>query len=467
MPLLIACYLWGLSLWVLWKMFRDFQRRTHDLLTLRNFFLLGYVIFQLSSAAGSLAAERYEPFAVTFPVSAGATFAVWSTVFLFVFLWTYERGILSVPLANRMPRTTVAPHSLALLALAVTMTLLAFALRFTVQIPYVALVAVNVGVGASAVACGLVGWVWVRQLYNPFLAIYGGAIVFANMVNVVTGAFGRRSLVAVLAAVLWGMYYGRWRYMRAGAMLRRFALLAIVPIVFVALFSSVRSPYERERTFGEHVRAILQGGSIANGLAMLTSGQSTGAGAMWALENYPERLESRHLMTVWYFIVYPVPRAWWPGKPMPLSILTSELAMMSGVPRGVFTAPPGIVGNAAAEGGFYALIVYAILGGIFVRFFDQILFNSALSPFVVMPIGSALGQALALARGETSAFANIMVQTVVLIWLAMLAAAKFLEATGMVSGVRSDVEPELDMASGGEEVADGGGQPAVRGARSS
>lgn len=448
MQTLIALYLWGLSLWVLWKMLRDFQRRTHDLLSLRNFFLLGYVIFQLNSAAGSLMANDFGLFPVTFPVPTGFTFAIWSTIFLVVFLYTYDRGWLSVRMANRLPRTSVAPGALSLLALAVLMTLLAIALRFAVAIPYVSIVATSVGIGASAVACGLVGWVWARQLLNPFLMAYGGAIVVANMANVVMGAFGRRSLIAVLAALLWGMYYSRWRYMAAGPMIRRLALLAIVPIVLVALFSSVRSPYERSRTAGEHLQAILQGGNLAKGLTSLSSGQMTGAGALWALESYPERFEHRHLMTVWYFIVYPVPRAWWPDKPWPLSILTAELAMMSGMPRGLFTAPPGIVGNAAAEGGFYALIIYAVLGGMFIRFFDQLTFNSALSPFVVLPIGSALGQALALARGETSAFAHIMVQTVVLMWLVMLLAAKFLEATGWAGAAdqwRAVEVPEYEL----------------------
>lgn len=464
MQTLIALYLWGLSLWVLWKMLRDFQRRTHDLLSLRNFFLLGYVIFQLHSAAGSLVSDEYGKFPVTFPAYSGFIFAIWSTIFLFVFLYTYDRGWLSVRMADRLPRTSVAPGALSLLALAVLMTLLAVILRFTVTIPYIGIVAVNVGIGASAVACGLVGWVWVRQLFNPFLMAYGGAIVMANLVNVVTGAFGRRSLIAVLGAVLWGMYYSRWRYMTVGPMLRRFAILAIIPVLVVALFSSVRSPRERGRTAGEHLQAITQGGNIATGLAALSSGQATGAGAMWALESYPERFAHRHLMTVWYFIVYPVPRAWWPDKPWPLSILTAELAMMSGMPRGVFTAPPGIVGNAAAEGGFYALIIYAVLGGMFVRFFDQLIFNSALSPFVVLPIGSALGQALGLARGETSAFAHIMVQTVVLMWLAMLLAAKFLEATGWAGAAQEwravevpEYEPQADHPAAAQ-AAVGAGQ---------
>ena len=445
---LLAIYLWILAAGVLVMMARQYARRIHDLLSLRNLFLFGYVHFTLSGTATALLTGDISGLTVENLTRTGFKATVMITVFLIVFLWSYDRGWIAKRLANRLPRTSVEPGDVSMLILAAIMTLIAVGLRFGVKIPYIATIASMAGVGSAAVACGAVGWVWARRLLNPAMSLYGSIIVAVNILTAITGAFGRRTLVAVLGGLLWGMYYNHWRYLSLGKVTKRFVFCAVIPVILVALFSSARNPGEHERTAMEHIREIARTGSLKSGLELLASGGGGGAG-LWAIENYPSQFPYRHMMTIWYFLVYDVPRAWWPAKPLPLSILVPIQADVQGVAQGVHTRPAGIIGNAAAEGGWYALIVYAVVGGLFLRFFDQLIQDSVTSPFVVLPMGSALGQSLGLARGETAIFANIFVTSAILVWLFMLTWAKLIERNQWMQAEAPDQANALSSAQPG------------------
>jgi hypothetical protein len=66
-----------------------------------------------------------------------------------------------------------------------------------------------------------------------------------------------------------------------------------------------------------------------------------------------------------------------------------------------------VVGYAAAEGGFYALIIYALFFGQFTRFFDDLITLNPGNPFIILSVGCATGHFLGLARGDIAIFANV------------------------------------------------------------
>jgi hypothetical protein len=271
--------------------------------------------------------------------------------------------------------------------------------------------------------------VWGRQLFNPILVAYSGMIVAANFAVVMIGIFGRRGLVAVAGALLWGMYYSHWRHFSISSVIGRLAVVGIVPLIVLALFSSARESAEHDRTLTEHLMEMRARGDVGQGMLLLLHGQYTGSISMWIIESYPERFEHRHLMTIWHFLVFPVPRDWWPDKPITLGEQVPKLAAWSGIGTSL-TIGPGIVGHAAAEGGWYALLVYAAVGGIFLRLFDEVVRLNLNSPFVVLGVGCALGQIMGLARGTTSSFAAICVLTVSGAWLTMVLVGKFMDMAG-------------------------------------
>ena len=186
----------------------------------------------------------------------------------------------------------------------------------------------------ASVACGLLAWVWGRRLLNPVFIVFGLLIIAANLANVMTGAFGRRAVLAVGAAVIWGMFYSHWRYLATGVLLRRLAIASIPALIILALFTAGRTSAEKDRTPSEQVNAMLSA-SFSEGATYLVGGQGVGSISKWVIENYPENFEYRKLITLRYFFLVVVPRAWWSDKPFPLSNLIASQAAVSGVNRTV------------------------------------------------------------------------------------------------------------------------------------
>jgi hypothetical protein len=224
------------------------------------------------------------------------------------------------------------------------------------------------------------------------------------------------------------MYYSHWRYLRLGAIMHRLALLSIPSVIVVALFTSVRK--SGQSTTAEQVQQISMRGDLKRGLMDLAGGQNCGGVSLWLVERFPESFERRPLMTIWHFLTYPVPRILWPTKPRPLSQMIPRMAAMTRVDYSSLSIGAGIIGTANAEGGWYAVVIYALLAGLLLRFLDEIATIHD-SPFVILPVGCALGQILGLARGETSAFTFILLTNVTATLLSMVVIGRFLERTSL------------------------------------
>lgn len=434
---LIAIYLYVLAAIVVAVMIRQHQTGSCPLLSIRNVALAGFIVFQLSSGAMALTLTGFDHYYVSDPLGMGALFALYCTIFLIVLFWAYHRGWVAKKLALRVPQSWSVPGDGSLLMLSVMATFMAGVLRLTIGIPLISIITDYWGVGMASVAAGLCGWVWGKRLYNPVVICWSLAIVAANVMIVITGSFGRRGIVAVGLCLLWGMFYASFRYLRTTTLLWRVGTLGMIPFVILVLFTSVRSAAEHQRTAGEHIAEIRKGGNLRAGLMQMLDGQQAGAVSMWLMETHPKSYEYRHLFTLGYFTVYPVPRSLWPDKPTPLSAKIARMAHIPEVNYDKLTIGPGIIGHAGAEGGLYALFLYALVAGLFFRLLDEIVTLNPFSPFIVLPVGAALGQFLGLARGETSAFAYIAVISMVMSYLTMLVMGRVFEKFGTVPGFLS------------------------------
>lgn len=422
----ISIYLFGLALVIVFKIAWDHYRGRVELLSVRNLALVGLIIFQVTSAALRLWQDRFDPFLLAEPTRAGLEFAFWVTLFTILVFVSYNAGWIAKPLARKVPVATVVPNAMTMLFMALILVVLGAALRLGTAIPLLAILADFLGTGFCAMAAGLVGWVWGKRLLNPVLIAYGLLILAVGSFVVVYGAFGRRGLVAIGGALLWGMYYANWRHMAPVKMWARLAIVSVIPIIFIALYTDARSAGEHKRTTEQHLRAM-GSASLPRGIALLLDGQNTGAETLWLIENYPERFNQRPLFTLWYTVGVMVPRVIWPDKPVALSNTVATDARIKKVNRDKIKLSPGIIGSAAAEGGWYAVIIYGIAFGLFLRFFDEIVRLAPWSPFAVLPVASSLGQILGLARGETSVFANTYILTVAGCWITMLAVGRFVQ----------------------------------------
>lgn len=428
----IALYLILLSGVICIIMMRDHVRGRVELLSLRNFALLGFIVFQLTSAAIPL----LNPYVSRFPLSdinaTAIAYAFRCTVFLLFFFLFYRWGIGVRKPARLLPTSTAVPSEPFMLVVAVILMVMALSLRAFVQIPLVGVLADYVGVAFASIACGIAGWTWAKRFLNPAAAVYAMIIFMGSSASVIFGSFGRRGLLAVGCGMLWGMYYSRWRYSDPKRVIAQMLVAAAAPALALALYTSARSSREHDRGVAQHVKAIITEGSVLDGLALLLDGQGTGATSMWLVENYPQNYAYRWFHTPKYFLVFAIPRSIWPDKPDALSQRLADDANIEGVDRSRLKIGPGIIGHAAAEGGLIATIVYGMLGGLFLRFFDELVRKSPTSPFAVLPIGAALGQIIGLSRGETAPFAFNYVFGVIGSYVTLLIVARVVVRIGLV-----------------------------------
>jgi hypothetical protein len=397
----ILLYVTGAGMFVL--MLVQHMRGVHPILSLRNFALLGLIIYQFYSSAKSLVSGDHGDFHLLSPGMTSLTFAAMLFTFMLVFGWFYRRGKGVDAVVQRIPVPTYAPRAGSLLVLALLLTVLGIGMRFGVQVPLIGIIADKWGLAFAAMACGLVGWVWARNLVNPLMIVFMSAIVSANVFNALWGTFGRRPLVALGAAMILAMFYSHWRTLPVRKMLARFAVFGAVPVIFIGLYTAAREAQEFDRTAAEQLREMATA-DLGEGVLDLFSGQSCGPVSMWLIEAYPDRYEYKHLMALRYLVLMPVPRSWWEDKPKPLSTTIAHDASLSGVNDDILTIGPGIVGHAAAEGGWYALLIYAFVAAFILRVGDELIWRNDNNPLVILAVGAALGDCIGLSRGESSAF---------------------------------------------------------------
>lgn len=406
---------------ILIAMLAGHLRGTVDLISTRNVYLLGLIVFQLSSGILLLVLGSRERYPLQDPVGTSVEFSLMAAVFLVLFLFAYKQGWGVKTLATKVPSSQRVMTDGAMWTMALAMTAIGAVLKLTVKVPLIGALSEFMGVGFSSIAAGMVGWIWAKRLLNPTVAAGALAVLAVNAVIALQGEFGRRPLAAVGGGFVWGMYWSAFRYLPMRSMLLRLAAIAAIPVSALALQTSIRS-----WDAGVDAKTVLtrmkSEGDLSEGLMLIFGGQDTAAASMWLMESFPEDFEVRPLHTFQYLVYYPIPRNLWDNKPEPLSKLIPDMAQLPGVKRGGgetgMTIGPGILGHVAAEGGWYALLLYPLFFGVLLRFFDELARVNPYNPLNVLPIGCALGQVLGFPRGETSVFTFIFLFSVVATWLA-------------------------------------------------
>lgn len=450
---MLAAILGIMSVAILAKMVMDHLRGRHPLLSLRNFALLGLVLFQSASGMTHLWVGDYRKYPVYQPEESGLTFLLMLTVFTVLFFVFYKWGWPSRTLARWTPKSTAVPPDSVLVIMACVFTVLGGVLRVGVNVPLIGILASLLGLGFAAIACGLAGWVWGKQLWNPMLAGIAGGVFLVNALVAITGEFGRRNLVAVGAALLWGMFHSRLKYVSPMKSLQIMGALAVPPVIIVAMFTAVRTAGDFSRSATQHVQAMSQG-SLKTGMVDLLSGQGTAAASLFVIERYPAVHKGGFLQSAMYSFAAPIPRAWWTTKPMPLSTEIASKADIPGVTHDRITLPPGIIGYARAEGNWIAVVFYAFFFAALIRYFDQLSWLSA-SPLVIMPIGAQLGQILGLFRGDPGLFMSAYMMTFAMSYGICVMLAKILERTGAPKfAYEQTPDPALEEAEPGVAYGD-------------
>ncbi len=415
----------GVCVYRIWV---DAAKGRFDLVCLRNIYLAGFIIFQLISASLTFLTENYMPYPLSDPNTVGLYYCVLSTAYLTIFLLAYSHPLKVNRLVRFLPRTAGVPTGGKLLSLAILATVTAIALKYGVRVPLIGILATYVGNAMGAAAAVVIGWYWAPRFLNPAVAIPSLVLLLANAAVAVQGSSSRRDIIAVFAGFIWGVYFSKVRFLRPSKYLPTLAVVSAIGIVVVASFTSVRGSGAKDRARSpiEHLQAMLTGTDLVNGLLDLGAGQQAAGISMWIIDRHPETYPFRGPASLKYVYELPIPRSMWAEKPNPLSIEIPRMARIRGVGYGEFNVGPGVVGQSYSDFGAPAVILYAILFGLLIRFADDLVWRSPRDVFVISAVGSGLGQVLAMPRGDISLFTFVFLVGFMGTYACMLIFAKVL-----------------------------------------
>jgi len=456
---LIGIYLTLLSLFMIWKTGRDAISGSTLLFSTRNFFVFGLLLFQSVSGAFTMFTGESERNAeLASPVLTGIIFSVVLTLFVMLFYTVYARSNWADRLAERrsvVRRTTTG----GLVFTGCLLTLVGVVLRFAGEtIPYVAVILPQISAGCLCGGVALIAMAWARSRFNLFVAallLVAGAGASAVLL---VGAFGRREIIGLLFAVVWALYYEKWRFMPIARFLPRAGVASVAMVCVLLLFSSSREGGARvDRSLGRQLERMvtIDPRALQETVVSSLAGQFAGGISMWISE---VRLESGGyypLHSFVYFVTHPVPRDWWQEKPVGLGLSVVSEAGVTGVSR-EHSWGPGMVGHLMHDIVFISLPLYALILGAAFRYMDARTVYSTGDPITVVLFGSALGQVFGMPRGDVGLFAFHMMSAFGGVWLfgRMIAWAVMKVDPAATADLRSGAwREDADLAE--EEAIDG------------
>jgi hypothetical protein len=408
-------------------------RKTVDFLCYRNIYLVGFIVFQVFSAAAIIASQNFGAVTIERPRAACTNFLLYTVVFLTVFLLSYHRLNLFGWVAGLMsPKRSYKVNDWLFLMAAAGVAVLAVAARlFLFRIPGVNFFVSTVPI--APLACAMVGWVWGGRRLNIAVVLVGGAIVLTCLLITMFGIYGRRPLVAACMALMCGAYFRMRLTMSLKAIAIYLTPIFLGMIFLVGSFSLVRGMIRTGASPVAVIQSVFQTRFKA-AFNNVAEGTPDAVFTIWALDAFPQRVEPRPFFSLKYFIYHPIPRDFWDEyltdmlgeKPVPLSLLVAEQARIRGVAWGKITLPPGVIGYAQAEGGFITLLVYALFFSQFCRFFDEIIRRNPSNPFMLLAVICALGDLVALPRGDIAIFSNLVLLGFIGDWFMLLCIRLFI-----------------------------------------
>ena len=425
MQSILVALLGLLTLAVCMLMLSQGLSRKVDLFSMRNLYLVSFLVYQVISPAFVLYADYYPMFDINAPERAAQTLTMYCYVYTFVFFLSYHRLSFSSWFSKKFNSTPRTIDDMLFLGLAVGLIILAIALRvFGPGIPVVSRAAVQIGIAAAAVASAIAGWVWGGRRFNPLIIVMMAFIVGSSLIIGMQGVFGRRPLLSVLLGLAWGYYHRRAKDIPPLKLIVSVAPIVLFVVLAVSAFTAIRESGKTSSASVSETVTKMSQAKVSAGAENIVTGQTCGAAALWCIENFPKNFEPRFLHTLKVFVCWYIPSDFWPEKPIPISLDLARMARVDGVNRSKITLPPGVIGYAAAEGGWIAVIIYALFYGQYIRFFDELIRNNPNNVFLILPVGCATGQVLGLARGDIAIFANLMIMAFLATYVMMYIANK-------------------------------------------
>lgn len=416
-----------------------------ELVSLRNFFFAGFIIFQVTGPALSIITKDVAYFHPANIESTSMVYSVMMTVFVVIFLLTYQLSTKFFDkrfTARSSKQAVYSPMGILVIA-GVIVGFGAVSQYGLVHIPVLGPGFYKLAYGMYAIGAALAAWAAAPRLWNPAYLIPASAIIILAAGLTFSQNFGRRDILGVVLAILWALYFSHWRTLGFRKIFIRLGVVVAVGMLLLGLVTSARSSEFREQSAMENITS-LKSASAGEGVMDMLYGQRAGLNSMWLIESRPHSREYDTLHTLKVFFTFPIPRTVWQNKPVALSLsMPGSEIKVSGKPKG-WNIGPGIIGHIENDNPFIALWLYPILLGFFIRLCDRAVMWCSANPFVVLPMGAAIGQLVAMPRGELSTFTFIATINIIGSLVIMRIISWFLTLIGWIKTEQYSWDDEYD-----------------------
>lgn len=447
MRFIVAFYLAALTIWVIVRIVRLALQGRVELCSVHTVFLVGFIIFQLTSSVMALTLNMYGDLGPSDLVITPIIFSVVATIFLIIFEWAYLKNWKSLDRLWR-PGADWDGDASGWMALAVVMIGIGFVMKIVlVYVPLFGILSSQAAAGVLAAAAGCAAWGWSRDFRSPGLAMFALLIFMAASAIMLHRSFGRRPVLGVVLGFGWVLYYGYWRALPTKLMMQRLLIAGLVGSLLLTAYSATRKAqhqYERRGILDAVVAlkdVTLE--DLTSGYVSLLAGQQAGPLSMWALESYGSAYPHDYFHQIKFLVSMPIPRYMWPSKP---NSLGREMVYHGYIRQkgsgNVYSVGPGIIGHTAYDFPWLAVPVYAFALGWVLRFIDERVVSGLHRPFVIIPCGAALGQVLALCRGEAAVFFWEIGMAIIGAWIAMRIGGRIVSSLGYMW--ETDAVPPYD-----------------------
>jgi hypothetical protein len=430
------------SLWAVATMAIPYIRGQADLMTARNFFLLGALFYVgFSGVKASQEGHFYE-----YSRKVYLMYYAYIIVFFVVFSLSYRK--IQWPRRAAAKRFLTWPQQDGLgVWFPMTLTLVAMAGQIVLfQVPGVRPLLLRVGLIAPAFALTFALAIWNRGKLNPLSMALVAVVFFAGCYLAFSGGGGRRFLYSLGVAGPVCFYWWNLRYRRP------IVMLSIVAVV-LAVWPIADSAYRVARWYGHSAKT--KDDDVGAGArwqifkdSLFSTGESFSQSALQIGQTTVENMllttyifnegssifpdfHVKPLHSLYVLMTMPIPRVLWEDKPVALGISLPYDSRVLSKTTSRTNWGPGIVAHAVHDGGILAIVFYAVVIGMVLRFLDELLVRHPNNIFLIGFLCSASVQIAALVRGDLALMSGLAL----LCFLYMVALAW---ATRMVVGVEAD-----------------------------
>jgi hypothetical protein len=405
MSTLVSYYLYFMAIILVIYIIGQTLKRKEDIASLRNFFIAGLIIFQIAGAANSMLMKDVGHF---HPANIDSTSVIYSamlTVFVIILLSSYQMSTKYIDkIFSRYvkPQKSYSPMGIMVISICI----IGFGVASQYVLSYIPVLGPGFhkfAYGMYAIGAGMASWAAAPRLWNPVYFLMAAFVILLALGLTLSQAFGRRELLGVVLAVLWALYFSHWRSFGFRRVFVRMSVVSFGGLILLSLFTSARSGDFLEQSAMENISS-LKNASAGDGMKEMLYGQRAGLNSMWLIESRPDSHPYDTLHSLKLLFSFPIPRSSWPGKPNALGITMPKYEIKVAKRPEEWNIGPGLVGHIANDNPYLALWMYPIIIGVAMRFCDRAVAWFSANPFIVLPVGAAIGQFIAMPRGELGSF---------------------------------------------------------------